>query len=360
MKRPRRIKIVVGTRGSQLALTQTQLVVQGLEARWADLKFEVKVIKTRGDDSKTAITDIRAGRKGLFTGEIERTLVTDNIDLAVHSAKDLPSNLAPGTEIAAVLPRAIVDDVLVATTQCDLNSLAADGIVATGSVRRKHQLRWKRPDLEIVDLRGNVPTRLRKLATDRWHGMILAQAEYGAAIDKSVFPGCQGGPLVHVMAGKAVCFQEALQPGFKQYAAQIVSNAKALAASLAEAGYRMISGGTDTHLMLVDVFSKGMFGSEAEKALGLAGITVNKNAIPFDTNPPLKPSGIRLGTPALTTRGMKEAEMKQIAGWIAAGLEQRNDAAALKKIRAEVFELCERFPLYPERRRVHEPETLHA
>ncbi|HET9856418.1 MAG TPA: hydroxymethylbilane synthase [Chthoniobacterales bacterium] len=176
MKRPRRIKIVVGTRGSQLALTQTQLVVQGLQARWADLKFEVKVIKTRGDDSKTAIADIRAGRKGLFTGEIERTLVTDNIDLAVHSAKDLPSNLAPGTEIAAVLPRAIVDDVLVATTQCDLNSLAADGIVATGSVRRKHQLRWKRPDLEIVDLHGNVPTRLRKLATDRWHAIILAHA----------------------------------------------------------------------------------------------------------------------------------------------------------------------------------------
>jgi hydroxymethylbilane synthase len=176
MKRPRRIKIVVGTRGSQLALTQTQLVVQGLRTRWADLKFEVKVIKTRGDDSKTAIPDIRAGRKGLFTGEIERALVTDGVDLAVHSAKDLPSNLTPGTEIAAVLPRAIVDDLLVATTRCDLNSLAADGIVATGSVRRKHQLRWKRPDLEIVDLRGNVPTRLRKLATDRWHAIILAHA----------------------------------------------------------------------------------------------------------------------------------------------------------------------------------------
>ena len=205
-----------------------------------------------------------------------------------------------------------------------------------------------------------VTTTTHKTLRGPRSGMILAQAEYGAAIDKSVFPGCQGGPLVHVMAGKAVCFQEALEPGFKQYAAQIVSNAKALAAALAEAGYRMISGGTDTHLMLVDVFSKGMFGSEAEKALGLAGITVNKNAIPFDTNPPLKPSGIRLGTPALTTRGMKEGEMKQIAGWIAAGLEQRQDLAALKKIRAEVFELCERFPLYPERRRVHEPETLHA
>ena len=176
MKRPRRIKIVVGTRGSQLALTQTQLVVQGLQARWADLKFEVKVIKTRGDDSKTAIPDVRAGRKGLFTGEIERTLVADDVDLAVHSAKDLPSNLAPGTEIAAVLPRAGPGDVLVATTPCDLNSLAVDGIVATGSVRRKHQLRWKRPDVEIVDLRGNVPTRLRKLATDQWHAIILACA----------------------------------------------------------------------------------------------------------------------------------------------------------------------------------------
>ena len=205
-----------------------------------------------------------------------------------------------------------------------------------------------------------VTTTTHKTLRGPRSGMILAQAEYGAAIDKSVFPGCQGGPLVHVIAGKAVCFQEALQPGFKQYAAQIVSNAKALAASLAAAGYRVISGGTDTHLMLVDVFSKGMFGSEAEKALGLAGITVNKNAIPFDTNPPLKPSGIRLGTPALTTRGMKEGEMKQIAGWIAAGLEQRQDLAALKKIRAEVFELCEQFPLYPERRRVHEPESLHA
>src|SRR5437773_11058929 len=176
MKRPRRIKIVVGTRGSQLALTQTQLVVQGLQARWADLKFEVKVITTRGDDSKTAIPDVRAGRKGLFTGEIERTLVTEDVDLAVHSAKDLPSNLASGTEIAAVLPRAGVGDVLVATTPCDLNSLAVDGIVATGSVRRKHQLSWKRPDLEIVDLRGNVPTRLRKLADSDWDAIILARA----------------------------------------------------------------------------------------------------------------------------------------------------------------------------------------
>ena len=176
MNRPRRINIVIGTRGSQLAVIQTEQVAQALQARWADLKLQIKIIKTRGDDEKTALEDVRAGRKGLFTGAIERALLADEIDFAVHSAKDLPSRLAPGTEIAAVLPRALADDVLVATTLCDLTSLTRDGIVATGSVRRRHQLRWKRPDLEIVDLRGNVPTRLRKLATDRWHAIILANA----------------------------------------------------------------------------------------------------------------------------------------------------------------------------------------
>jgi glycine hydroxymethyltransferase len=205
-----------------------------------------------------------------------------------------------------------------------------------------------------------VTTTTHKTLRGPRSGMILSTQEFAAAIDKSVFPGCQGGPLVHVLAAKAVCFKEVLEPSFKEYAAQIVSNAKVLAQVLAEDGYRIISGGTDTHLMLVDVFSKGMFGSEAEKALGLAGITVNKNAIPFDTNPPLKPSGIRLGTPALTTRGMKEAEMRQVAHWIARALEQRNDPAELKKIRGEVLELCEQFPLYPERRKAHEPETLRA
>src|SRR6185312_6145320 len=146
------------------------------------------------------------------------------------------------------------------------------------------------------------------------------------------------------------CFLEASQPDFRDYARQVVANAKVLAETLAGEGFRIISGGTDTHLMLVDVFSKGMFGSEAEKALGDAGITVNKNAIPFDTNPPLKPSGVRLGTPALTTRGMKEAEMRQIGRWIAEGLQQRSDAAALARLRKQVFELAEAFPLYPERR----------
>ena len=181
-------------------------------------------------------------------------------------------------------------------------------------------------------------------------GMILSKAEFAAAIDKVVFPGMQGGPLMHIIAAKAICFQEAMQPEFRDYSRQVVANAKVLAETLAAEGFRIISGGTDTHLMLVDVFSKGMLGSEAEKALGEAGITVNKNAIPFDTNPPLKPSGIRIGTPALTTRGMKEAEMRQVGRWIADALLQRSDAAVLTRIRKEVLDLCEAFPLYAERR----------
>jgi glycine hydroxymethyltransferase len=181
-------------------------------------------------------------------------------------------------------------------------------------------------------------------------GMILSKAEFAQAIDKVVFPGMQGGPLVHIMAAKAVCFQEAMQPEFRDYARQVVANAKVLAQSLRDEGFRIISGGTDTHLMLVDVFSKGMLGSEAEKALGEAGITVNKNAIPFDTNPPMKPSGIRIGTPALTTRGMKEPEMRQIGRWIAEVLLHRTDSAALGTVRKQVLDLGEAFPLYADRR----------
>ena len=181
-------------------------------------------------------------------------------------------------------------------------------------------------------------------------GMILSRQEFAAPIDKTVFPGMQGGPLVHIMAAKAVCFLEASQPSFKEYARQIVANAKVLAETLAAEGFRIISGGTDTHLMLVDVFAKGMLGSEAEKALGEAAITVNKNAIPFDTNPPMKPSGIRIGTPAVTTRGMKESEMRQIGRWIAEALTNRTDAAALGRIRKQVLGLAEEFPLYAERR----------
>jgi glycine hydroxymethyltransferase len=186
-------------------------------------------------------------------------------------------------------------------------------------------------------------------------GLILSKQEFAAAIDKVVFPGMQGGPLVHIIAAKAVCFREALQPEFRDYARQIVANAKVLAETLAAEAFRVISGGTDTHLMLVDVFSKGMLGSEAEKALGEAAITVNKNAIPFDTNPPMKPSGIRIGTPALTTRGMKEAEMRQVGRWIAEVLNNRNDASVLGQVRRHVLELAEAFPLYAVRR-----EKAHA
>jgi glycine hydroxymethyltransferase len=181
-------------------------------------------------------------------------------------------------------------------------------------------------------------------------GMILSKADLGPAIDKTVFPGMQGGPLVHIIAAKAICFQEAMQPEFRDYARQVVANAKVLAETLAAQGFRIISGGTDTHVMLVDVFAKGMLGSEAEKALGDAAITVNKNAIPFDTNPPLKPSGIRIGSPALTTRGMKEPEMRQVGRWIADVLQNRTEAAVLAKVRRQVLELAEAFPLYAERR----------
>jgi glycine hydroxymethyltransferase len=191
-----------------------------------------------------------------------------------------------------------------------------------------------------------VTTTTHKTLRGPRSGLILSGQQYAAAIDKSVFPGQQGGPLVHIIAAKAVAFREALQPDFKQYAAQIVANARVLAETLQTEGFRVVSGGTDTHLMLIDVFAKGMFGSEAEVALGEAGITVNKNAIPYDTNPPLKPSGIRIGTPALTTRGMKEAEMRIIGKWITEALNERSNPQALARIRGQVLELAEQFPLY--------------
>ena len=188
-------------------------------------------------------------------------------------------------------------------------------------------------------------------------GMILCQQQFAAAVDRSVFPGQQGGPLVHVIAGKAAAFREALEPEFKHYAQQVVLNAKVLAETLMGEGYRVISGGTDTHVMLVDVFSHGVLGSEAENALHEAGITVNKNAIPYDANPPLKPSGIRIGSPAMTTRGMREPEMRIIAKWITEALDHRNDTQALRRIRGQVLELVENFPLYGWLR---VPETVAA
>jgi glycine hydroxymethyltransferase len=185
-------------------------------------------------------------------------------------------------------------------------------------------------------------------------GMVLCRQELASAVDKITFPGIQGGPLVHIIAAKAACFREALQPQFKDYAHQVVANARALARKIMDDGFRVITGGTDTHLMLIDVFAQGILGSEAENALGQAGITVNKNAIPFDSNPPLKPSGIRIGTPALTTRGMKEKEMVQTGAWIVEALRNHKDAQALARIRKQVLELAEAFPLYPELRQTVE------
>jgi glycine hydroxymethyltransferase len=179
-------------------------------------------------------------------------------------------------------------------------------------------------------------------------GLVLCREQYQKDLDRSVFPGVQGGPLMHIIAAKAVCFKEAAEPSFAEYQRQIVANAAALAAGLSAEGFRLVSGGTDNHLMLVDVFSKGITGKVAEAALGKAGITVNKNAIPFDQNPPMVASGIRVGTPAVTTRGMREAEMAIIAELIARALKTPDDDHALGVVRAEVETLCRKFPLYPE------------
>src|SRR6476660_2478602 len=181
-------------------------------------------------------------------------------------------------------------------------------------------------------------------------GMVLCRAQYAKDLDRAVFPGVQGGPLMHIIAAKAVCFKEALEPGFADYQRQIVANASRLASNLSAAGFRLVSGGTDNHLMLVDVFSRGLTGKVAEAALGKAGITVNKNAIPFDQNPPMVASGIRIGTPAITSRGMREPEMDVIAEMIARALRMPDDDTALAAINVEVEVLCRKFPLYREQR----------
>ena len=181
-------------------------------------------------------------------------------------------------------------------------------------------------------------------------GMVMCRQQYAKDLDRAVFPGVQGGPLMHVIAAKAVCFRDAATPEFKDYQKQLVANAKRLSAAMTAAGFRIVSGGTDNHIVLVDTFSKGITGKAAEAALGTAGITVNKNAIPFDKNPPMVASGVRLGTPAVTTRGMGEAQMDEIAGLIARALATPDDSAALTMVKAEVEQLCRKFPLYPERR----------
>jgi glycine hydroxymethyltransferase len=179
-------------------------------------------------------------------------------------------------------------------------------------------------------------------------GMVLSKAQYAKDLDRTMFPGIQGGPLMHVIAAKAVCFTEAMEPSFVAYQRQIVANAQRLASVLSAAGFRLVSGGTDNHLMLVDVFSRGITGKAAEAALGKAAITVNKNAIPFDKNPPMVASGIRVGTPAVTSRGMREDEMEMIGELITRVLASPEDDTALASVKAEVEALCRKFPLYPE------------
>jgi glycine hydroxymethyltransferase len=180
-------------------------------------------------------------------------------------------------------------------------------------------------------------------------GMVLCQAKWAKELDKLVFPGMQGGPLMHVIAAKAVAFKEALLPEWKAYQAQVVKNAQVLAATLKDEGWRLVSGGTDNHLVLVDVFARGITGKAAEAALDRAGITVNKNTIPYDTNSPMVASGIRVGTPALTTRGMREADMEQVGRLLSRALQNVENETGLAEVKREVGKLCDRFPLYAAR-----------
>ena len=191
-----------------------------------------------------------------------------------------------------------------------------------------------------------VTTTTHKTLRGPRSGLILAKAKYGQAIDKMVFPGTQGGPLMHVVAAKAVCFLEAMQPEFIDYQRQVLANARVLAESLQGQGVRIVSGGTDSHIVLVDVFARGVRGKEAEKALDAAHITVNKNAIPFDVNPPLNPSGIRLGTPALTTRGFREEQMREVAELIGMVIANPQSDDTLATVRRRVSALTDKFPLY--------------
>jgi glycine hydroxymethyltransferase len=180
-------------------------------------------------------------------------------------------------------------------------------------------------------------------------GLVMCKAQYAKELDRITFPGTQGGPLMHIIAAKAVCLKEAAEPGFREYAKQIVANAQRLAAEIAKAGFRIVSGGTDNHLFLIDLYSRGITGKDAQPALDRAGITVNKNSIPFDPTPPMTGGGVRMGTPAVTTRGMLEPDMARIAAWIAEVLLHLGDAERERRIRGEVAEFAVQFPLYTRR-----------
>lgn len=265
----------------------------------------------------------------------EGTLDLDNLRQMALEHKPrliLVGYSAYSREIDFARVKEIADEVG-ALTMADIAHIA--GLVAAGEMNN--------PVKAGFDI---VTTTTHKTLRGPRGGMIMCKEEHVKAVDKAVFPGLQGGPHENVIAAKAVAFKEALEPAFKDYAKQIKANAKALEAVFKERGYRLMFGGTDNHLLLIDVTPKGVSGKEAEKALDAAGITVNKNMIPDDTRSPMDPSGIRLGTPALTTRGMKEAEMKLIGDWIDQAITHHSDAASLERIRNEVKELTAKFPLY--------------
>ena len=224
-----------------------------------------------------------------------------------------------------------IADEIGAYTFADIAHIA--GLVAAGVVGNP---------VPIFDV---VTTTTHKTLRGPRGAIIMCKEKYAKQIDKAVFPGMQGGPHDQVTAAKAVAFGEALKPQFKEYAKQIIANCQCLSDELIKRGYRVISGGTDNHLIVVDMTSKNITGREAEAALDKAGISTNRSTIPNDPNPPMKPSGIRLGTPALTTRGMKEAEMKIIAGWIDAAIISKDDEVKLAGLRVEVKNLCQKFPL---------------
>ena len=264
------------------------------------------------------------------------TEVIDYAELARLAREHKPQVIVVG---ASAYPRTIEFERIAkiarendAMMMCDIAHIA--GLVAAG----EHP--------SPVPLAEFVTSTTHKTLRGPRSGIVMCKETFAKDLNRSVFPEMQGGPLVHVMAAKAVCFKEAASEDFREYIRQVLKNAKTLAAKLSSRKFRIVSGGTDTHLMLVDVFSKGINGKQAEQALDKAGITVNKNAIPFDQNPPLTPSGIRIGTPALTTRGMKEPEMEAIGEWIAEVLDHITEESVQKRVRREVEGLCEKFPLY--------------
>jgi len=267
------------------------------------------------------------------------TEVIDYENLATLARENRPKLIVVG---ASAYPR-IIDFERIAAVARETNAMVMVDIAHIAGIVAAGEHPTPVPHAEFV-----TSTTHKTLRGPR-SGIVMCQQTFAKDLDRSVFPEMQGGPLVHVIAAKAVCFKEAATEEFRTYIRQVLRNAKTLSARIASRGFRVVSGGTDTHLMLVDVFSKGINGRQAEQALEKAGITVNKNTIPFDKNPPLTPSGIRIGTPALTTRGMKEPEMEAIGSWIADVLDSIDDEGLQKSVKTEVEALCERFPLYPGR-----------